>query len=329
MMNLKSFPCGKEKKLIKLGTWPAAGHYYDPGQIKAVVAAWHAGRPLLVRGKPGVGKSQLASAVAQALGWQFISVSIQPRTEYQDLLWEFDAVSRLAQAQIVGALAGKHNNEQNALPASLQREKFIVPGPLWWAVRPTSAKRQNALADHSDDPYLVENPKNEGLVLLIDEIDKADANLPNGLLELLGNGDIGLPVQTITGEKLRRPLTLITSNDERQLPPAFLRRCLVLTIELPKSKEDLLAHLTKIAKAHVETNVDAISRVPSGIVKKTAELISDAREKTPEGEHPPGPAEFLDLLRVAGGLGGGEEEMEENIKDLHEIVLLKSVVAPD
>ncbi|NOX91415.1 MAG: AAA domain-containing protein, partial [Gammaproteobacteria bacterium] len=85
-MKVSDFPCGKKVAIQSLGSWPAAGHYYERDQIKAVVAAWHAGRPLLVKGEPGVGKSQLASAVAQVLGWQFICINIQPRTEYQDLL---------------------------------------------------------------------------------------------------------------------------------------------------------------------------------------------------------------------------------------------------
>ncbi len=328
-MNLKDFPCEKYKKLRSLGSWPAAGHYYDPEQVKAVVAAWHAGRPLLVRGEPGVGKSQLASAVAQALDWQFISVSIQPLTEYQDLLWEFDAVARLAHAQILGNLTGVENAGLEQLPDSLQRERFILPGPLWWAVRPESAARQSVLANRDGNPYLVEKPANEGLVLLIDEIDKADANLPNGLLELLGNGDIGLPVETLAGERLRRPLTLITSNDERQLPPAFLRRCLVLTIKLPKQRQDFIDHLLTFAKAHAKTPIDAIAKVPEPVIEKAAEIIRDLREKTPDGSRPPGPAEFLDLLRVAGGLGGSPREMEDNMEDLHGIVLLKDVVRSD
>ncbi|NOZ53455.1 MAG: MoxR family ATPase [Gammaproteobacteria bacterium] len=322
-MRITDFPCGKCEKLASLGSWPASGHYYAPEHIKAVVAAWHARRPLLVRGEPGVGKSQLASAVAQTLGWQFISITIQPRTEYQDLLWEFDAVARLAQAQMLGALGNNDRGEPGRLPESLERAKFIVPGPLWWAIRPGSAEKQSHLASRIESPNLVKQPKNEDLVLLIDEIDKADSNLPNGLLELLGNGDIGLPIRTTDDEKLRRPLTIITSNDERQLPPAFLRRCLVLTIKLPKPGEELVSHLTKFANAHIHSKVDEINKVPEIIVTKAAQLISKLREKTPEGERPPGAAEYLDLLRVVGGLGGSDKDMEENINDLHQIVLLK------
>ena len=328
-MKFKNFPSGKSKSLKSLGSWPAAGHYYDPEQIKAVVAAWHAGRPLLVRGEPGVGKSQLASAVAQELGWQFISVSIQPRTEYQDLLWEFDAVARLAQAQLLGSLPSGEAGISGELPESLQRERFIVPGPLWWAVRPRSAKQQCEKAGRPGTPYLVDEPKNEGLVLLIDEIDKADANLPNGLLELLGNGDMGLPIDSAAQEELRRPLTIITSNDERQLPPAFLRRCLVLTITLPEPGEELVEHLKKFATAHVQSRQDAIAKVPDSVVGKAAALISEWRRQTPEGERPPGPAEFLDLLRVVGGLGGEVSDMEANIDNLYQIVLLKEVAGGD
>jgi MoxR-like ATPase len=325
-MKLTDFPCGQTRKLERLGSWPPAGHYYELEHIKAVVAAWHAGRPLLVRGEPGVGKSQLANAVAQALGWQFISVSIQPRTEYQDLLWEFDAVARLAHAQLLGALHKSGEVDLDKLPTSLQRERFIIPGPLWWAVRPKSAEQQAGTADRSGTPYLVDKPKKEGLVLLIDEIDKADANLPNGLLELLGNGDIGLPISTIDREPLRRPLTIITSNDERQLPPAFMRRCLVLTMKLETEGEKLLTQLKQFAQAHVDSHQDAITRVPNGIIEEAAKVIAKLRGLAREGERPPGAAEFLDLLRVVGGLGGDEAEMQQHIQDLHEIVLLKAGV---
>lgn len=328
-MRLQDFPCGDYKPLKSLGSWPVAGHYYDPEQIKAVVAAWHAGRPLLVRGEAGVGKSQLASAVAQALGWQFISVSIQPRTEYQDPLWEFDAVARLAQAQLIRNLPKVDPGRPDELPKSLRRERFIVPGPLWWAVRPRSAKDQCEQVDRKGDPYLVDKPQNDGLVLLIDEIDKADANLPNGLLELLGNGDIGLPIDRLEPEPLRRPLTIITSNDERQLPPALLRRCLVLTIKLPRPGEPLVEHLVKFATAHVQSRQDAIAKVPDTVIRTAAQLISELRAKASEGERPPGPAEFLDLLRVVGGLAGTEAEMKGHINELYEIVLLKEVAEAD
>ena len=322
-MKLSNFPINTDKKLETLGSWSACGHYYHPEHIKAVVAAWHAKRPLLVKGEPGVGKSQLASAVAQALGWQFISVAIQPRTEYQDLLWEFDAVARLARAQILGALGEVETVKENGIPESLKRERFIIPGQLWWAIRPQSAEAQKGEAEQSLSPYLVKSPKKDNVVLLIDEIDKADANLPNGLLELLGNGDISLPVSVDEQEQPRWPLTIITSNDERRLPPAFLRRCLVLNLELPQPGEALEAYLCLFAQAHAKAKVDTIGSVPEEIVLKTAKVLSMLRLRTAEGERKPGAAEFLDLLRVLGGLGGTLKEMEENIDDLSDIVLFK------
>jgi MoxR-like ATPase len=175
----------------------------------------------------------------------------------------------------------------------------------------------------------VEKPEKEGLVLLIDEIDKADSNLPNGLLELLGNGDIGLPIASVEEEPLRRPLTLITSKDERQLPPAFMRHCLVLTMKLESDGEALLKQLQQFARAHADSKQDAINRVPTGIIEEAAKVIAKLRGRAREGERPPGAAEFLDLLRVVGGLGGNEAEMQQHIQDLHEIVLLKTAVEGD
>jgi MoxR-like ATPase len=196
-------------------------------------------------------------------------------------------------------------------------------------VRPHSAEGQLKATDRKGTPYLVAEPENEGLVLLIDEIDKADANLPNGLLELLGNGDIGLPLGSVRPEPLRRPLTIITSNDERQLPPAFMRRCLILTMALPRPGESLINHLITFAAAHVEGKQDDVSKVPEAVIRKAAELVNELREKASEGERPPGPAEFLDLLRVVGGLGGTQKDMESQIDDLYRIVLIKEVAEAD
>ena len=102
-----------------------------------------------------------------------------------------------------------------------------------------------------------------------------------------------------------------------------------MTIELPKPGELLEARLLKFARAHVQSRQDSVSKVPDTVIREAASLVSDLRAKVPEGDRPPGPAEFLDLLRVVGGLGGTKKEMATRIAELYKIVLLKEVAEAD
>src|SRR6185312_13719856 len=105
-------------------------HKFDLPSIRAVNAALAAQRPLLVRGEPGVGKTQLAEAVAAELQRAFYSYTVDSRTESRDLLWRFDAVMRLAEAQLYGVLHPEPN--ENEVVRELAVKKFVHPGPLWW-----------------------------------------------------------------------------------------------------------------------------------------------------------------------------------------------------
>ncbi len=98
---------GDRLELPAQGALPATVHVFDAESVDAVNAALAAGRPLLVRGEPGTGKSQLARAAAGGLGRPLVSTVIEARTEARDLLWSFDTVARLAEAQVQGALAGR------------------------------------------------------------------------------------------------------------------------------------------------------------------------------------------------------------------------------
>ena len=127
--------------------------------------------------------------------------------------------------------------------------------------------------------------------------------MPNGLLEALGNGrfTVGL-----TGEVVERqgqqpaPLVIITTNDERELPAAFLRRCLVLTLALPKGSA-LVDHLVKLGRLHFP----ALAQAHDKVLKSAAEMLVDDRQQAYDaGVYQPGPAEYLDLLRAMVGLGG-------------------------
>src|SRR5262249_50323380 len=117
----------------------ASVHVIDEDSILAVNAALATGRPLLVRGEPGTGKSQLARAVAEALGRAFVSHSVDARTETRDLLWSVDAVARLAEAQVMGAL---HHVEHDEVRRRIDVIEFVQPGPLWWAFDWASAQAQ-------------------------------------------------------------------------------------------------------------------------------------------------------------------------------------------
>lgn len=270
---------------------PKQVHLFDPPSINAINAALAARRPLLVLGEPGTGKSQLARAAAKALGRAFVHRVVDARTEAQDLLWQFDAVRRLADAQLAGALKTEN---PDALHARLALENYLTPGPLWWALNWTCAQAQadkcKLPAPHQPDQG---NPA-QGCVVLIDEIDKAEPEFPNALLEVLGNGEFTAPgVAEPIKATTPAPLILITSNEERTLPAAFLRRCLVLRLSLPTNDEDLRDLLTTRGKAHFPLATQDI------LDEAATQIIAD-RNQAPIPK--PGQAEYLDLLRAVTNL---------------------------
>src|SRR6186997_1518503 len=155
----------------------------------AVNAAITLQRPLLVKGEPGTGKTVLAIEVAKAIGAPLIEWHIKSTTKAQQGLYEYDAVSRLRDSQLGD-------------PKVHDIANYIVPGMLWQAFE-------------SDTP----------VVLLIDEIDKADIEFPNDLLRELDRMEFYVYETRQTVQAMHRPLIVITSNNEKELPDAFLRRC--------------------------------------------------------------------------------------------------------
>jgi len=298
-MTLPTYDC-KEIELPATGSWPASRHRFDDEQVRALRAAEAAGRPLLVRGDPGTGKSQLAHAAAAATRRLFLSVVVDARSEASDLLWRFDAVARLADAHLA-AVRG------STVPADLNAARYIEPGALWWAFDWAGAAAQ--LAATRAGGIAPETPDGEwtparGTVLLIDEIDKAEADLPNGLLEALGNGRFSVPplaraVARPAGAPA--PLVIVTSNEERELPAAFLRRCLVLTLRLPKAHGELIAYLVERGALHFPALHKAH---PSALTQAAEQLLADRRRASENGVYAPGLAEYLDLLRVLERIGG-------------------------
>jgi MoxR-like ATPase len=309
-----------EDEAIELHT--AAGHLravhiFDAPSIHAVNAALASGRPLLLRGEPGVGKSQLAHAAAKVLRRPFLSYAVDIQTESQDLLWRFDSVSRLAEAQVAGAFAscsGEHlpnvlQKHREAMRVEMAIKHFMHPGPLWWAFDWENAEGQAERARGNVPSYDEDAAPANGCVLLIDEIDKAETDVPNGLLEALGAGQFtpfGRIEPVFVGEI--PPLVIITTNEERALPDAFLRRCMVLNMELPRDEEGLTTLLIKRGAKH-------FPEVHQDVLKEAAKQLWDDREVTrQEGLHPlPGQAEYMDLLRALHNRYPGDTEQQDKL----------------
>ena len=276
------------------GTWPASDHLMSSAQLNSIIAAIAANRPLLVRGEPGIGKSQLARAAAVILKRHFISFVIQPSTEHQDLLWSIDHLQRLGDAQLMQFQPEGKRGEW------LQPAKYMTPGPLWWAFDPTGKKPEPRTTYDPEEP--AEGcTKDGGVVVLLDEIDKADISVCQGLLEVLGNGAFTVPYWNtrVISDRARPPLVVITSNDTRQLPSAFLRRCVLLDLALPTG-DDLVEHLSLIGKVH-------FPKLSATVREHAArQTVSDRAKGTQLVRS--GQAEYLDLLRTLGTLAEKESE---------------------
>ncbi len=314
------FPTDHPIDLPRYGSWPATRHQFDQTSVDAINASLAAQRPLLVRGEPGTGKSQLARAAAQHLGRLFVSEVVHARSESQDLLWHFDAVGRLGEAQALGAMC----QQEDAIREKLDPLRYLAPGALWWVLHWDSAleQSQHTLFKHRQ-PLPPKGWKPEqGSVLLIDEIDKADADLPNGLLETLGNGGFSVPyldTPVAIRDGMPPPLVVITTNEERELPAAFVRRCFVLHLRLPdqdpryrkgsdeQKRERLVDWLVERGETHFG------SRIHPDVRRQAArQLWEDRQEAGRQGVPPPGQAEYLDLLRALDGLAGGDTEEQKN-----------------
>jgi MoxR-like ATPase len=174
----------------------------------AVNAAVTLERPLLIKGEPGTGKTELAKQVARGLGLQMIEWNIKSTTKAQQGLYEYDAVSRLRDSQL---------GEEKVHDV----KNYIRKGKLWQAFE---AEKK--------------------VVLLIDEVDKADIEFPNDLLQELDKMEFFVYETGETIVAKQRPIVIITSNNEKELPDAFLRRCFFHYIRFPD--EDTLRQIVKV-----------------------------------------------------------------------------------
>jgi MoxR-like ATPase len=185
-----------------------ADYIADKDLMIAVNAAIRLERPLLVKGEPGTGKTELARQVAAALGLDLIEWNVKSTTKAQQGLYEYDAVSRLRDSQL-----GDERVHDVA--------NYIRRGKLWQAF--AAGKK---------------------VVLLIDEIDKADIEFPNDLLQELDRMEFHVYETGETVKAQIRPIVIITSNNEKELPDAFLRRCFFHYIRFPDV--DTLARIVEV-----------------------------------------------------------------------------------
>ena len=267
-------------------------HVLELDMIHAINAALAINRPLLIWGEPGIGKSQLAKAAAKELDRPFLHFVADARTESHDLLWHFDAVSRLAEAQL-GREPSVENVNNNFDP--LAKENFVSPGPLWWALNWESAK-ESAQRCKKKLPDCQERDVKNGFVVLIDEIDKASSDVPNGLLEALGTNSFqpqNLDHPIICSGVA--PLVFITTNEERALPDAFQRRCLSLHLAFPEDEKEQSDFLIERA----EKNSEYFPSLTGDDFKWAAKLLVEDRQyaKSKHLYPLPGQAEYFDMLR--------------------------------
>lgn len=272
-------------------------YIYDDKTVLAVNVAIATGRPLLIYGVPGSGKSSLAPYVAKCLNWRFYQQIISSRTQARDMLSSFDVVRRLSDAYTPGKVIG-------------HSAAYIEPGILWWAFNSESAMNRG-LTSQQAAKLEIRSPRDPGLcagripehaVVLLDEIDKADPDVPNNLLVPLGSHQFPVEELGILIEAREPPLVFITTNDERELPKAFLRRCITLTLSSP----DPVAVATK------HFGVDGTKELYQTIAEHVQRISKDHRAKRlPE----PSTAEYLDAvaacitLEITPGSGGDWDDV--------------------
>ena len=210
----------------------------------AVNAALTLERPLLIKGEPGTGKTVLAEEVSEALGMKLITWHVKSTTKAQQGLYEYDAITRLRDSQLGDERVKDVKN-------------YINKGKLWEAFE-----------------------QDERVVLLIDEIDKADIEFPNDLLQELDRMEFFVYETGETIKAAKRPLVIITSNNEKELPDAFLRRCFfhyisfpdaetmgqIVNVHYPDIKDRLVKHA--LASFYEVRDVPGLKKKPS-----TSELL--------------------------------------------------------
>ena len=223
-------------------------------------------KPLLVKGEPGTGKTELAKQIATSLDLEIIEWSIKSTTKAQQGLYEYDAVSRLRDSQLGNTVK--------------KVDKYIKKGKLWISFE----------------------TKNKS-VLLIDEIDKADIEFPNDLLQELDKMEFHVYETGQLVKAKNRPIVIITSNNEKELPEAFLRRCFFHYIQFPE-----LETLKKIVKVH-------FPEIKKSLLNSALQTFFEIRE-TPGLKKKPSTSEALDWIKLLLIEDLDPSDLKSNNKDL-------------
>ncbi len=265
-------------------------HVFDAEELLALNAALVTGRPLLVVGEPGTGKSQLARAAAHHLNRAYVHHAVDHRTEVGHLRWAVDHVARLANAQLASFLKDQSQPDGFRDPNTVG--PFVQPGALWWAYRWADAlKQKNEARGSLCYTHDLGTEGKNGVVLLIDEIDKADPAVPEGLLDALEQRSFTCPEGGRVCADEPGPLIVITSNETRTLSPAFERRCLKLRLTVPDGNA-LVDFLVERGRAHAE----AFGKVlDEDLLGECAALLAKDRAAHPRPPRP-GLAEYLHLV---------------------------------
>ena len=238
-------------------------HYVAPRDLTlAVNAAITLQRPLLIKGEPGTGKTMLAEEVAAALGLPLFQWHVKSTTKAQQGLYEYDAVSRLRDSQLGDAKVAEIGN-------------YIVKGVLWQA-------------------FECETPS----VVLIDEIDKADIEFPNDLLRELDRMEFYVYETRQMVRARHRPILFITSNNEKELPDAFLRRCFFHYIKFPDRET-----MAKIVDVH-------FPGLKQNLLREALEVFFELRE-VPGLKKKPSTSELLDWIKLLMNEDIGPETLRE------------------
>lgn len=267
---------------------------YLPGADLARVTdlAIALGRPLLLQGEPGCGKTRLAHSVAYALGLPLEVSSIKSTSRAQDLLYTYDAVRRLYDSQ----LGADGPRDAAGEPLARMAGNYITLGPLGRAIARAQYGRRCAV--------------------LIDEIDKADLDFPNDLLWELESMEFSVPEAPGLGRSAGtlRPIVVITHNEEKPLPPAFLRRCVYYYVDFPKDRGEI-------------ERILGLHGVLPSLSAKSAELIEELRKK--DLNKKPGLAELIDWVcyeqsrQVTPEQLAGFPDIEAMLKDRTDIERVK------
>jgi MoxR-like ATPase len=258
----------------------------------AVNAAVTLQRPILIKGEPGTGKTQLALEVASALGRPLLEWHIKSTTKAQQGLYDYDAVARLRDSQL-----GDDRVHDIA--------NYIVPGKIW-------------------DAFAAD----EQAVLLIDEIDKADIEFPNDLLQELDRMEFFVYETKKLVKARNRPIVIITSNNEKELPDAFLRRCFFHYIKFPdkETMERIIdVHYPKLKKALLKEALEAFYKVRDvpGLKKKpsTSELLDWIKLLVAE-DIPPEALRAGDSRKAIPPLYGALLKNEQDVHLFEQLVFL-------